>query len=113
MKKTVEVLREMQYERLSITSETLALWRIANLPDTDLSSIVHALRQIAAMGRADTEDLHRLRTLTVEHFCILKHNFPSLLSEIEALGLIPYLHEVAYGPIPNCSIEYVEATDEK
>ena len=65
------------------------------------AGIVYALRQIAAMGRADTEDLHRLRTLTPERFYWLKDNFPSLMSEIEGLGLIPYLQDMAFGPIPN------------
>ena len=107
MKKTVEMLREIQYQRLSTTPEVRAMQRLANLPGIDISSsvdfangllsaeinagIVYVLRQIVAMGRADTEDLHRLRTLTPERFYWLKDNFPSLMSEIEALGLMPYL----------------------
>ena len=43
----------------------------------------------------------RLRTLTPERFYWLKDNFPSLMSEIEALGLMPYLQDMAFGPIPN------------
>ena len=116
MKKTVEMLRELQYQRLSTTPEVRAMQRLADLPGIDISStvnyadrllreisgdIVYALRQIAAMGRADTEDLHRLRTLTPERFYWLKDNFPSLMSEIEGLGLIPYLQDMAFGPIPN------------
>ena len=117
MKKTVEMLREIQYQRLSTTPEVRAMQRLANLPGIDISSsvdfangllsaeinrdIVYALRQIVAMGRADTEDLHRLRTLTPERFYWLKDNFPSLMSEIEGLGLIPYLQDMAFGPIPN------------
>ena len=113
MKKTVEMLREIQYQRLSTTPEVRAMQRLANLPGIDISSsvdfangllsaeinagIVYVLRQIAAMGRADTEDLHRLRTLTPERFYWLKDNFPSLMSEIEALGLMPHIREIAYG----------------
>ena len=125
MKKTVEMLREIQYQRLSTTPEVRAMQRLANLPGIDISSsvdfangllsaeinrdIVYALRQIAAMGRADTEDLHRLRTLTPERFYWLKDNFPSLMSEIEALGLMPYLQDMAFGPIPNRANDVSEA----
>ena len=116
MKKTVEMLRDIQYQRLSTTPEVRAMQRLANLPGIDISStvnyadrllreinrdIVYALRQIVAMGRADTEDLHRLQSLTPERFYWLKDNFPSLMSEIEGLGLIPYLQDMAFGPIPN------------
>ena len=113
MKKTVEMLREIQYQRLSTTPEVRAMQRLANLPGIDISSsvdfangllsaeinrdIVYALRQIVAMGRADTEDLHRLRTLTPERFYWLKDNFPSLMSEIGVLGLMPHIREIAYG----------------
>ena len=94
MKKTVEMLREIQYQRLSTTPEVRAMQRLANLPGIDISSsvdfangllsaeinagIVYALRQIVAMGRAraDTQDLHRLRTLTPERFYWLKRQFP-------------------------------------
>ena len=113
----LNLLRQIQYQRLSTTPEVRAMQRLANLPGIDISSsvdfangllsaeinrdIVYALRQIVAMGRADTEDLHRLRTLTPERFYWLKDNFPSLMSEIEGLGLIPYLQDMAFGPIPN------------
>ena len=119
MKKTVEMLREIQYQRLSTTPEVRAMQRLANLPSIDISSsvdfangllsaeinagIVYALRQIVAMGRAraDTQDLRQLRPLTPERFYWIKRNFPSLISEIEALGLMPYLQDMAFGPIPN------------
>ena len=118
MKKTVEMLREIQYQRLSTTPEVRAMQRLANLPGIDISSsvdfangllsaeinadIVYVLRQIVAMGRADTQRICTdCESLTPERFYWLKHNFPSLMSEIEALGLMPYLQDMAFGPIPN------------
>ena len=75
----LNLLRQIQYQRLSTTPEVRAMQRLANLPGIDISSsvdfangllsaeinrdIVYALRQIVAMGRADTEDLHRLQRL--------------------------------------------------
>ena len=71
MKKTVEMLREIQYQRLSTTPEVRAMQRLANLPGIDISSsvdfangllsaeinagIVYVLRQIVFLGRADTQ----------------------------------------------------------
>ena len=40
MKKTVEMLRELQYQRLSTTPEVRAMQRLANLPGIDISSSV-------------------------------------------------------------------------
>ena len=113
MKKTVEMLREIQYQRLSTTPEVRAMQRLANLPGIDISSsvdfangllsaeinagIVYVLRQIVFLGRADTQDLHGLQSLTPERFYWLKHNFPSLMSEIGVLGLMPHIREIAYG----------------
>ena len=84
MKKTVEMLREIQYQRLSTTPEVRAMQRLANLPGIDISSsvdfangllsaeinagIVYVLRQIVFLGRADTQDLHGLQSLTPERF---------------------------------------------
>ena len=40
MKKTVEILRDIQYQRLSTTPEVRAMQRLANLPGIDISSSV-------------------------------------------------------------------------
>ena len=105
MKKTVEMLRELQYQRLSTTPEVRAMQRLADLPGIDISSTVNyadrLLREINAdivfLGRADTQDLRGFQSLTPEGFYWLKRNFPALMSEIEALGLMPHIREIAYG----------------
>ena len=72
MKKTVEMLREIQYQRLSTTPEVRAMQRLANLPGIDISSsvdfangllsaeinadIVYVLRQIVFVG----ERIHKI-----------------------------------------------------